>query len=154
MILHRHNLLPTFTSEFNYKSIIGKLNYLECGTRSDISYATHQCARFTADPKHLHVEVVRWLVRHLIGTRKKGYCIDPSSTKGLELYVDADFSGNWDLSTPEMDRDTARSRHGYVIMYMYVPIVWKSQLQTEISLSSTESEYMGLSYALRRGQHL
>ena len=29
------------------------------------------------------------------------------------------------------------------------PIIWKSQLQTEIALSSTESEYTGLSYALR-----
>ena len=28
-------------------------------------------------------------------------------------------------------------------------MVWKSQLQTEIALSSTESEYTGLSYALR-----
>jgi hypothetical protein len=28
-------------------------------------------------------------------------------------------------------------------------ILWKSQLQTEIALSSTESEYTGLSYALR-----
>ena len=32
---------------------------------------------------------------------------------------------------------------------MGCPIVWKSQLQTEITLSSTESEYTGLSYALR-----
>ena len=29
------------------------------------------------------------------------------------------------------------------------PLTWKSQLQTEITLSSTESEYTGLSYALR-----
>ena len=48
-----------------------------------------------------------------------------------------------------MDRDTARSRHGYIISYMGAPIVWKSQLQTEIALSSTESEYTGMSYALR-----
>ena len=34
-------------------------------------------------------------------------------------------------------------------MYAGCPIVWKSQLQTEIALSSTESEYTGLSYALR-----
>ena len=47
------------------------------------------------------------------------------------------------------DRDTARSRHGYFIMYAGVPILWKSQLQSEIALSSTESEYTGLSYALR-----
>ena len=65
------------------------------------------------------------------------------------MYVDADFSGNWDPSSPERDRDTARSRHGFIIAYMGAPIVWKSQLQTEIALSSTESEYTGLSYALR-----
>ena len=64
------------------------------------------------------------------------------------VHVDADFSGNWD---PEYahDRDTARSRHGYFISYAGCPIQWKSQLQTEIALSSTESEYTGLSYALR-----
>ena len=28
-------------------------------------------------------------------------------------------------------------------------MIWKSQLQTEVALSSTESEYTGLSYALR-----
>ena len=32
---------------------------------------------------------------------------------------------------------------------MGCPVIWKSQLQTEIALSSTESEYIGLSYALR-----
>ncbi len=34
--------------------MIGKLNYLEKGTRSDISYIVHQCARFTDDPKESH----------------------------------------------------------------------------------------------------
>ena len=32
---------------------------------------------------------------------------------------------------------------------MGCPVVWKSQLQHEIALSSTESEYTGLSYVLR-----
>jgi len=50
---------------------------------------------------------------------------------------------------PELDRDIARLHHSYIIMYMGTPIIWKSQLQTEISLSSTESKYTGLSYALR-----
>ena len=68
--------------------------------------------------------------------------------KGIEVYVDADFAGNWDKA--ELLRpDTARSRHGYIVKFLGCPIVWKSQLQTEIALSSTESEYTGLSYALR-----
>ena len=148
-ILYRSEELQSHEPEFNYKSIIGKLNYLERGSRSDISYATHQYARFCSSPKRPHVEAVRWLVRYLIGTSKMGYFIDPKCDKGLEVYVDADFSGNWDPVAPEKDRDTARSRHGYFIMYLGAPIIWKSQLQTEIALSSTESEYTGLSYALR-----
>ena len=34
-------------------------------------------------------------------------------------------------------------------MYEGCPMIWKSQLQTEIALSSTESEYIGISYAMR-----
>ena len=34
-------------------------------------------------------------------------------------------------------------------MYAGCPILYKSQLQQEVALSSTESEYTGLSYALR-----
>jgi hypothetical protein len=68
----------------------------------------------------------------------------------LEVYVDADFAGNFDQKESHL-RDTARSRHGYIIMYEGVPITtWKSQLQTKIALiSSTKSEYTGLSFALR-----
>ena len=64
------------------------------------------------------------------------------------MYVDADFVGSWDPKEAHI-RDTARSRHGYVIFYGGCPLIWKSQLQTEIALLSTKSEYTGLSYALR-----
>ena len=46
------------------------------------------------------------------------------------------------------DRDKARSRHGYIILYYGCPFIWKSQLEMEKALSSTESEYTGLSYTL------
>ena len=73
----------------------------------------------------------------------------PDKSKGLEVFVDADFARNWDRDEASTDDDTACSRHGYIIRYMGCPITWKSQLQTKIALSSTESEYTGLSYALR-----
>ena len=66
------------------------------------------------------------------------------------MYVDADFSGNWDAKEALNGRDTARSRHSYIISYTGCPIVWKLKLQTEVCLSSTESEYTGLSHSLRR----
>ena len=138
-----------FDESFHYRSIIGKLHYLEKGTRSDISYITHQCARFADKPKASHAKAVRWLARYLKATRDKGLLIKPSPNHGLEVFVDADFSGNWDPKSPEKDKDTARSRHGYIITYEKCPVIWKSQMQTEVCLSSTESEYVGLSYALR-----
>ncbi|KAI2497426.1 hypothetical protein MHU86_17084 [Fragilaria crotonensis] len=130
-------------------SIIGKLNYLEKATRSDIAYAVHQCARFVSDPKKEHGDAVRWLGRYLLGTRDKGTIMQPMTNKDLEVFVDASFCGDWDPKEAASDRDTARSRHGYIIKYANCPLLWKSQLQTEVALSSTESEYTGLSYALR-----
>ena len=147
-ILLRYPLSKDFDNSFNYKSVIGKLNYLEKTTRSDISYITHQCARFTSCPKEEHGQAIRWLGRYLKATRNRGTILRPQKGKGLEVYVDADFSGNWDPKE-SWDRDTARSRHGYIVKYEGCPLLWKSQLQTEITLSSTESEYTGLSYGLR-----
>ena len=70
-------------------------------------------------------------------------------TRGLEVFVNASFAGNWDKQDDQTgDQDTARSRHGYIILYYGCPLIWKSQLQMEIALSSTESEYIGLSYVL------
>ena len=57
---------------FHYRSIIGKLNYLEKATRPDISFATHQCARYVSDPKKSHARAVRWLGRYLLHSRRKG----------------------------------------------------------------------------------
>ena len=148
-LLTRHRDSEAFDNSFNYRSVIGKLNYLEKATRSDISYAVHQCARFVSDPKREHGDAVRWLGRYLKGTRRMGTILKPLEGKDLEVFVDASFCGDWDPKEAAIDRDTARSRHGYVIMYAGCPLLWKSQLQTEIALSTTESEYTGLSYALR-----
>ena len=148
-LLSRHLSSTPFDASFDYRSVIGKLNYIERGSRPDIAYAVHQCARFSIDPKREHGDAIRWIARYLRGTRDKGIVLKADSTRGLEVYVDADFAGNWDKELAGFDKDTARSRHGYVICYAGVPVTWKSQLQQEIALSSCESEITGLSYALR-----
>jgi hypothetical protein len=101
-----------------------------------------------SDPKKEHGQALRWLGRYLKAMRLQGTILQVDKSEDLEVYVDADFSGNWDPKETQ-DRDTARSRHGYIITYAVCAILWKSQMQTEIALSSTESEYTGVSYALR-----
>ena len=147
-ILHRHSTSQPFDHSFNYRSLIGKLNYLEKATRLDLSYSVHQCARFSADPKVEHGAAVKWIGRYLAGSIAKGIHMTPDRSCGLEVHVDADFVGNWDPADVS-NVDTAKSRHGYCLTYAGCPICWKSQLQPHIALSSSESEYIGLSCALR-----
>jgi hypothetical protein len=44
-LLSKHPESPSFNSHFHYRSVIGKLNYLEKSICPDIVYAIHQCAR-------------------------------------------------------------------------------------------------------------
>lgn len=148
-ILSRHPDSPPFDGHFHYRRIIGMLNYLERCSRPDISYTVHQCARFCESPKREHGNAIKWLARYLKGNMNKGI-VATEKDEGFVVYTDADFTGNWDRDIAQEDRDTARSRHGYIIMYAGIPVSWASQLQTEIALSSTESEYTGLSIALRK----
>ena len=124
------------------------MDYLEKITRPDIAYAVHQCARFCSDPRVEHGQAVKWIGRYLYKTRDKGLILKPSGSS-FDVYVDADFAGNWNKSDASEEDYTARSRHGYIIMYSGCPITWASRLQTEVALSSTESEFIGLSQALR-----
>ena len=110
-------------------------------------YAMHQCAHFSANPRQPHASAVKWLGRYLKGTKDKGMILKPTGMS-FDVYVNADFAGNWKQSEAD-SRDTTCSRHGYIITYASCPILWASQLQTEIALSSTESEFIGLSTALR-----
>ena len=129
--------------------MIGEPNYLKKATRSDISYVVHQCTWFVSDLKVEHGEAVQCLGRYLKGTHNKGAIMRPVPEKELEVFVNASFCGDWDPVEAARDRDTAQSWHGYIINYAGGPLLWKTQLQTEVALLSTENEYTGLSSVLR-----
>lgn len=148
-VLHRHMNAPLLSASYNYRSVIGKLNYLEKGTRPDIAYATHQLARFSVDPRVPHGEALEYLLKYLRATRDRGIIMKPDANKQLEAYADADFSGNWNAATAAEDAATSKSRTGFIILFAGCPIFWTSKLQTITALSTTEAEYVALSHALR-----
>jgi Reverse transcriptase (RNA-dependent DNA polymerase) len=146
--LHAHLDSDPHDDSFHYRSVIGKLNYLEKSTRPDLGYAVHQCARFASNPKIEHTKAVKLIGRYLLHTRDKGM-IYKAKEQSLECYVDAGFAGDWNPDIAEHDNSTAKSRSGFVIRYAGCPLIWTSKLQTEIALSTTESEYIALSSSLR-----
>ena len=129
-ILQRFEGAPDFNGRWHYRSVIGKLIFLEKTTRPDIAYAVHQCARFCEDPKEEHAKAVEHLIKYLAGSRDKGLILRPSSKHHINVYADADFSGNWNKSTASEDSSTAKSRTGYFISYANCPIMHASKLQT------------------------
>jgi hypothetical protein len=110
--------------------------------------AVHQGARFCSTPRALHELAVKRIVRYLIATKDKGLHLTTSKTFALDMYVDADFAGRWHREYSHL-RDNVLSRTGYVIVFCGCPVLWASKLQSEIALSSTESEYIALSSATR-----
>jgi hypothetical protein len=140
--------------KWSYATAIGMLQYLAMNTRPDISFAVSQVSRFTHHPKSSHSTAVKTIIRYLKRTEDKGTYInqDEFCEKGLlklECFVDADFAGLY-KQDPDASPSSAKSRTGYVIRLAGAPLIWKSKLQTEISLSTLESEYSALSQALRQ----
>jgi hypothetical protein len=73
--------------------------------------------------------------------------VKPTNTLQLDCYVDADFAGLYKCDPDGASPTSAKSRLGFIILLGGVPLVWRSQLQSEISLSTFESEYSSLSQA-------
>jgi hypothetical protein len=138
-----------FDNNFKYRSVIGKLNHAEKCMRPDISFATHQCARFQIDPRESHGKAVTWLGRYVAGNRNKGMILNPKE-QSFDVWVDADVAGAYDEEYCLEDDNTARSRTGYIITYAGCTIYWVSKLQTLTALSTTEAELIALSTALRQ----
>ena len=139
-----------FNRPWEYRSVVGKLNYLEKCTRPDIAFAVHQCARFASNPKESHAIAIERIGSYLLANKDKGIIIYPDSdSEEFECWADAAFAGEWNRDTAMDDPTTAKSRTGYVINYAGCPLIWSSKLQTEIALSTVEAEYIALSQSLR-----
>jgi hypothetical protein len=136
-----------FLGDFNYPSVVGMMMYVSNNTRPDIAFAVNQCARHTHRPTEKHARYLLQIGKYLKGTRDKGLIFKPCknlSSLALDCYVDADFAGLWRAEDPH-DPHCVRSRTGYIIMLAGCPVIWSSKLQTLISQSTMEAEYIALS---------
>lgn len=138
---------------WDYRSVIGMLNFLTRSTRPDLCFAVSQAARFMSNPRRSHEDAVIRICKYLSSTRNEGMYLQPDANRGLEVYADADFAGGYQRGHTD-DPDTAKSRSCYLVTYQGCLIYWSSKLQTEITLSTTEAEYVCLSESLRTTLYL
>ena len=139
---------PVFNEQWDYASAVGMLMYLATNSRPDIAFAVNQCARFTHTPRASHAKAVKRICRYLVGTTTQGLVFTLTKDLTVDCYVDADFAGLWGQED-EQDPISVKSRSGYLLTFAGCPLLWGSKLQTEVTLSTMEAEYVALSQSMR-----
>jgi len=84
-ILHLDKGGDEMQTTWEYRRIIGQLNFLEKSTCPDIAYAVHQCSRFASDPKASHKMAILRIGRYLMVTGSTGIIFEPNNSS-LELW--------------------------------------------------------------------
>ena len=138
---------PVYNKSWNYASIVGMLLYLLTNTHPDISFAVSQVAWFNHNPKQSHATTLKMIMHYLKGTADKGMVIKPNGTLDLDTWCDTNFAGLYKCD-PDTNPSSVKSRGTFTIFLSNVPLFWKTQLHSEITLSTTEAEYATLSMCL------
>jgi hypothetical protein len=115
-----------------YRSMIESLLYL-CASQQDIMLFVCMCARFQANPKEVHLRVVKIIMRYLVYTPKFGLWYPKGSTFDLIGYSDADYAGC------KIDRKITSGTCEFLGRSL---VSWASKKQNFIALSTAEDEYI------------
>lgn len=128
-------------SNVPYSSAIGSIMYAMVCTRPEISHVVSVVSRYMACPSKEHWQAVKWILRYLKGTANVGLTFSKVKlSESVVGYVDSDYAG---------DLDKRRSLTGYVFTLSGSVISWKATLQSVVSLSTTEAEYMAITEAVK-----
>jgi hypothetical protein len=137
-----------------YQSLVAKLLYPTSIIRPDLAWHVNFMARFATNPTEEQLSLLKRMVRYYKGTaslsikyqgnRPKADIKDPSHTVNIIAYSDSAFG----------DNNERKSSAGYVITMAGGVVSFKSYRQRLVTLSSTESEYIALTYAAKEAAWL
>ncbi|MBW0469179.1 hypothetical protein O181_008894 [Austropuccinia psidii MF-1] len=108
------------------------------GSRPDISYAVNYLARFSLGPTLAHWNALRHLISYMRFMSDKGILISKPMNNLIRCYVDANWGG-----------EANRSTQGYILFHGKNPVAWKSNRQAMVAASTTQAEYLALSFAAK-----
>src|SRR5258708_21154438 len=136
---------------YPYLQVIGSVMYAMLGTRPDIAYAVSTLSRLASRPGTPHVRALKHLLRYLKGSANYGitYSRDGGSLMGCEITLNNDIIHGFTDSDYAMDPDSRRSVSGAIFLLAGGPISWRSKLQSSVSQSSTEAEYVASTEAAK-----
>jgi hypothetical protein len=108
-------------------------------TRPDIAFAVNFLARSCAAPERRHMHSVIKLVRYLKGTMAKGIFYPSGNKTGQSIMLD--LVGFIDSAYADCVV-SRKSTGGYLFCLNSAPLTWRSNRQSIVTTSTTESEYV------------
>ena len=119
----------------HYQSIIGVLIWTVSTLRFDVAYHISVLAQYMTRPTEKLVKSAYRVMGYLVGTPNCKICYNtpayPELRNRIYAACDTSFAD---------DRLTRKSQQGHLIFYNSGPIIWKSNRQRTIALSTTEAE--------------
>jgi hypothetical protein len=95
----------------------------------------------------VHKFALKHIGHYLKQTSDQGMVMNPSSGK-IGAYLDADFAGKYGHKE-HMDPACAKSQPGFIVTFVYCPVLWQSKLQTEAALSMMAAKITALAACCR-----
>ena len=131
------NESPANTHE--YQKIIGCLTYIATSTRPDLAAAVGILSKYMTKPSQEHWKGAKRILRYIKATLNFGTIFQAKDQKCLSTgYSNADLASNV---------KTRRSTSGYIFQINGWTFSWCGMEQLCVSRSSTEKEYIALSFA-------
>ena len=120
-----------------YRELVRKLLYLAVASRPDIAYTVSVLCHFVENPGQDHWNAAKRVLQYLKGTINMLLVYSQTSSPDqFTTYCNSDLGG---------DLDRGRSTGGFAVCVGGGAIQWGSHLHPQVSLSSTESEYVTVS---------
>ncbi|CAM8914155.1 unnamed protein product [Rhodiola kirilowii] len=129
-------------SKIPHANAVGCLMYSMACTRQDLAHGVSVVSRYMGNPGKAHWYAVKWLFRYIKGSLNKGLLFGQSNSENDTLvgFVNSDFTGSL---------DTRRSQTWYVFTVFGTAVSWKAGLQSMVTLSTTEAEFVAVTEAVK-----
>jgi hypothetical protein len=144
-----------------YQSLIGKLLYPASQLRTDVAFHVNYLARAISNPTEQHYQYALQIVDYLYTYKELAMTFNASPTlSDLSIDVFSKASSNQDLGlcaysdASFADAEDRKSTSGYLFKFAGGTICHKSCKQKLITTSTTEAEYVALTYAAKEATWL
>ena len=128
-----------------FRGRLGELLWLSRVSRPDISGAVARLSSVANNPGYVHWDLTTYLINYVHHTRHLGIVYRRDRGDYPMGFVDVAFSPNYGN-----DDDNFRSFEAAVFKNAGAPIAWFARFQKNLAMSSTESEYLGLTTAAKQ----